>query len=134
MDYRILLLAFIGVGSLLTISGCSQDSMQQAAVVHQESQSHVDWSGTVDNTATVYVQGAKAWVDNVTGKPVQNTVADFQGVVPSSDGATVDLTRESGRGDIEIVEQPTKSNNYTAAVRIMDPEPGSDQYKFELTW
>lgn len=119
---------------LFTVAGCSNEQVQQSNLNQEQSQPHMSWSGDVDAGVTVFVQGGKAWIDDVSGKPVQNSASNFQGVLPNSDGVSVSLSEKSGRGDIEIVQQPTKDNNYTAGVRILDPEPASDHYQFTLKW
>jgi hypothetical protein len=96
--------------------------------------SQVTWSGSVDDTATVYFQGGKAWVDNVTGKPVEDANATFHGDLPSSALTDVSLIKTAGRGQVALTQQPTKDNNYTAAVRIVDLDPGRDHYQFTLKW
>jgi hypothetical protein len=116
--------------SLPAIPGCSPQQQEQ---IKQAQQHEVSWSGDVDDSATVYFQGGKSWVDNVTGKPVQNAVATFHGNLPS-DVVTASLQSHSGRGQVAITQQPTRDNNYTVAVRIVDPEPSSDHYAFVVTW
>jgi len=118
---------------LAVMAGCSQHDAQQVRQAVQQQQAHLAWSGDVDDTATVYVQAAKSWTDDVTGKGVQNVVAQFQGSLPS-DEATVSLKSKAGRGQVQITQQPTKDNNYTAGIRIIDPQPGSEHYQFMLTW
>ena len=39
-----------------------------------------------------------------------------------------------GRGQIEIAEQPNDQNNFTAKVRIVDPQNGADTYSFTMAW
>jgi hypothetical protein len=39
-----------------------------------------------------------------------------------------------GRGQIDLAEQPDEQNNYTAKVRIVDPQPGAGAYSFTLAW
>lgn len=127
MRVAMALCAFCG---LLALSGCSPQQQEQ---IKQAQQHEVSWSGDVDDTATVYFQSGKSWVDNVTGKPVQNAVTTFHGSLPS-DGVTASLQSHSGRGQVAITQQPTRDNNYTVAVRIVDPEPSSDHYSFVVTW
>jgi len=131
-QYRILS-SISAAFALITLMGCTPNTPQEIAQT-QQSQPHVTWNGDVDDSATVFVQVGKTWVDDVKGKPVENATSNFQGILPSSDGTTVTLASKAGRGDVEIVQQPTKDNNYTAGVRIMDPEAGKDHYKFVLTW
>jgi hypothetical protein len=109
---------------LLAMAGCNSVSQP-----HQ-----VTWSGDVDDTATVYFQDSRSWVDNVTGKPVQNINTVFQGELQPSSLITVKLVKTAGRGQVVIVQQPAKDNNFTAAVRIIDPEPAADHYQFTLKW
>ena len=119
------------------IAGCSNFQGNQAVAPDQQvqqSQPHVSWSGDIDDSATVFVQSGQAWVDDVTGKPVQNATTVFQGTLPANDGTTVKLASKVGRGTVAVVQQPTKDNNYTAGVRILDPEPGAGHYNFVLTW
>jgi len=96
--------------------------------------SQVTWSGSVDDTATVYFQGGKSWVDNVTGKPVEDANATFHGDLPANALTTVTLTKIAGRGQVALTQQPTKDNNYTVAVRVVDLDPDRDHYQFTLKW
>lgn len=124
------MLPIIAAALTIVASGCSHE---QRAEIQQRVQSSATWSGDVDDTATVYFQGGKSWVDDVTGKPVLATATVFQGTLPSAE-ATVKLDTKSGRGQVAITQQPTRDNNYTAAVRIVDPQPSSDHYTFRLVW
>jgi len=96
--------------------------------------SQVTWSGSVDDTATVYFQGGRSWVDNVTGKPVEDANATFHGDLPANALTTVTLAKIAGRGQVALTQQPTKDNNYTAAVRVVDLDPDRDHYQFTLKW
>jgi len=129
-NFRITLTA---AALLAGLTGCSQQDAQQVRQAVTPPEQHLIWSGDVDDSATVFVQSARSWSDDVTGKGVQNVVAQFQGTLPSSE-ATVSLKSKSGRGQVEITQQPTKDNNYTAGVRIIDPQAGSEHYQFVLTW
>lgn len=100
----------------------------------QSHSSQVTWSGDVDDAATVDFQGGRSWIDNATDKGVKNTSVVFHGTLPSTALTTVTLTKIAGRGQVELVQQPTKEDNYTAAVRVLDPEPGADHYQFVLKW
>ena len=43
------------------------------------------------------------------------------------------LTPREGRGQVEIVQQPTAENRYTTRIRITDPAPGYGHYDFNLS-
>ena len=112
------------VSATLLLAGCSVSNTP----------SQVTWSGSVDDTATVYFQGGKSWVDNVTGKPVEDATATFHGDLPSNALTNVALAKIAGRGQVALTQQPTKDNNYTAAVRVVDLDPNRDHYQFTLKW
>lgn len=99
-----------------------------------QAQASAAWSGDVDQAATVYFHGTRSWVDNVRGKAVANIVSDFNGRLPIHHRVDVHLEDVHGRGDVRITQQPTADNNYTAAVRVRDPQPGSGHYHFRLVW
>ncbi len=123
----------------LLVSGCQQanapapNQTPMTPVLAPKLASQVTWSGEVDDAVTVNIQASKAWSDNVSGKGVSDTVTNFVGALPAS-AVTTRLVSKSGRGMIEIVQQPTQSNNYTAAVRVIDNDNGSSHYEFTLTW
>jgi len=117
-------MALIGAAATLFLAGCNVSTTP----------SQVTWSGSVDDTATVYFQGGKSWVDNVTGKPVEDANATFHGDLPASALANVTLAKIAGRGQVALTQQPTKDNNYTAAVRVVDLDPDRDHYQFTLKW
>ena len=119
-----LTLRLLGVSIALLLTGCSVSTTP----------SQVTWTGSVDDTATVYFQGGKSWVDNVTGKPVEDASSTFHGDLPSTALTNVALTKIAGRGQVALTQQPTKDNNYTAAVRIVDLDPDRDHYQFTLKW
>ena len=50
---------------------------------------------------------------------------------PSGQVALQDI---QGRGQVELAEQPEPNNNYTAKIRVVDPEAGAGHYSFTLAW
>jgi hypothetical protein len=94
----------------------------------------ITWSGDVDQGATVFIHSHHVWVDNVIGKAVNNINMQIDADLPHDYAANVRLDDVRGRGSVELIRQPTADNNYTAAVRIRDPEPGRGQYHFRLEW
>ena len=53
--------------------------------------------------------------------------------LPSRD-VTITLDRHSGRGNVQVVQQPSSWNNYTAVIRIYDPAGGASFYDFSAFW
>lgn len=113
-----------------SVSPTAAPDVQPAPLVQT---GQLTWSGEVDDAATVYIQGGKTWLDNVSGKGVDNATSTFNGNLPSSD-VVLQLASHAGRGQVQIVQQPTRENNYTAAVLVIDPEAGKSQYTFAVKW
>ena len=90
------------------------------------------WSGDVDDTVIVYMHMRDVRTETVKGKPTENVNADPMGRVPDRP-SVVALDAWDGRGDVHIEEQPSPRNNFTAAIRIHDPQGGRGHYSFTLS-
>jgi len=93
----------------------------------------ISWSGSVDDTVDVYIQGGRVWEQVQSGKGVVGADARVSDSLPQS-RVQVSLTRVRGRGQVWIVQQPHRRNGYTAIVRIQDAPPGRGNYHFRLVW
>ena len=98
-----------------------------------QAQGRLAWSGDVDDRATVSLHGRDVQTQTVSGKSVSNSNSQVMGRLPTERPVFVSL-RKRGRGMVRIVQQPRPFNNYTAVVRIHDPQPGSGHYRFTLDW
>lgn len=92
----------------------------------------LNWSGDVDDTATVALSGRNVRTTANAGG-IRNERTNFRGVLPRDD-VRVRLDRSDGRGNVRIVQQPNSRNNYTTLVRIVDKEKGRSHYSFTLNW
>ena len=94
---------------------------------------HVTWSGTVDDTTTISVRGRDVTTRVVSGKSTSDVSSQVIGRLPDRP-VRVFLRQRSGRGQMRVVQQPNFGNNFTARVRIHDPQSGSSFYRFVLSW
>ena len=106
-----------------------------ATVVSAHAQQRVllDWSGRVDSVARISIQGGGARVSLVGTQ--DNGAGDLhvRNELPHRDG-TVTVQVASGRGDVDVVQQPHADNDYTAIVRIRDHSGGMDRYQLTALW
>ncbi len=93
----------------------------------------VVWSGDVDDTTIVYVHEHDVRTRDVSGKGSRNVSSEVFGRLPRGP-IQVFLDRREGRGRIRIIQQPRPDNDFTAAVRIQDPQSGRGHYSFSLRW
>ena len=93
----------------------------------------LDWSGDVDDRASVSIHGRDVRTQTLSGKSAANVNAQMFGRLPTERSVFVNVTKR-GRGRVRVVQQPRPFNNYTAVVRIYDPQPGAGHYRFRLEW
>ena len=91
------------------------------------------WSGDVDDRAQVTIHGRDVRTDTLSGKSVNNVNSQVFGRLPTDHPAFLTLDKR-GRGSVRVVQQPRPFNNFTAVVRIHDPQPGAGHYRFRLNW
>jgi len=104
-----------------------------AAPAHAQGHGRVHWSGNVDDTAVVYIHGTDVRTTTTSGKSAYNVNADENGRLPHRP-VTVFVEQQRGRGRIRIIQQPGPGNDFTAAVRVRDPQSGAGRYEFTLGW
>jgi hypothetical protein len=91
------------------------------------------WRGTVDGEVQLLVRRSEVEPRALSGLPASAASFNFTSPLPRR-AVDVRLEKKHGRGDIEIVQQPSRNNDFTAVVQIRDKKGGSDDYEFELIW
>lgn len=93
----------------------------------------ISWNGRVDNRVNIIIQGNNIRNEDVTSSGFQQGSQNMNGVLPRR-VSTVSVRKSSGRGTAFVVQQPNRSNDYTAIVQVSDPQGGSDNYRLEISW
>jgi hypothetical protein len=91
------------------------------------------WSGTVDEEIVITIRGSSASTRVLRGRNIQGEHYSFESPLPPRE-VSISLNKHDGRGSVEILERPSRHNNYSAVVRIRDEKGGADRYEFELSW
>jgi hypothetical protein len=91
------------------------------------------WRGQVDGSDYIMLRGSQVTVRHLKANPITDATFDLTDPLPRR-AVQVTLTKLRGRGRVELVQQPSYSNNYTAMVLIEDDEGSTDHYEFELSW
>lgn len=91
------------------------------------------WRGRVDDDIRIRIRGGTADVETIGGTPYYDGQPNFTSSLPNRRVA-VRLTKNRGRGDIFIEQQPSRENDFTAIIRIKDSRGGADNYEFTLDW
>lgn len=92
-----------------------------------------EWTGRVDREVQVVMRGNDVWTNNVGQTEYPRARMRVYGRVPRDNGqVTVQLM--NGRGDVDVIQQPSRSNNFTTIVRIRDRQSGSADYRLVAYW
>jgi len=93
----------------------------------------ISWSGRVDDTVVLRVQGDQIQTRVVHGASPWHVSSDVNAPLPSAP-VHVWLSNVHGRGSVELVREPSIDNNYTAVIRVKDARSGPGTYSFNLNW
>jgi hypothetical protein len=93
----------------------------------------VTWRGRVDQEANLLIRGSEVSVQTIAGGDATGAAFQFTSPLPARP-ADVKLLRTRGRGNIEIIQHPSRANDFTAIVRIRDDKGGAADYEFEMVW
>jgi hypothetical protein len=92
----------------------------------------IDWSGRVDNRVNVVIRGSVVTNQIVAGT-FRPGYQNMSGVLPRRN-ATVSVSKLEGRGTAFVIQQPNRSNDFTAIVQISDPPRSDDEYRLQIRW
>ena len=91
------------------------------------------WSGRVDGEIELEIQGNQVYERVLSGRPVSSVRRNFTSSLPRRD-VNVEVQLLDGRGNVDVIQQPSSRNNYRAVVRIRDSQGGADDYEIEVRW
>ena len=92
-----------------------------------------DWSGRVDREVRIVMHGRDARIQTGERAPFERPRLNVATSLPQRDGR-VSVRVEDGRGQVDVVQQPSADNDYTAIVRIRDRSSGVDNYRVTAYW
>ncbi|HUF04627.1 MAG TPA: hypothetical protein VMM38_10690 [Aridibacter sp.] len=93
----------------------------------------MNWQGNVDDTVQITIRGRVATARAISGRFPTAVVANFQDNLPRRP-VNVTVRSIEGRGDVRVIQQPSRENGFAAVIEIRDPRGGSDRYAFEASW
>ena len=127
-------LLFLSTAALAPAAN-AQENKPSAATSSERQNNTVVWRGEVDGTIDISLRHRSVQVSVVSGRSLRREQRDYrvQGFLPARP-LTVRLENVEGPGTVEITQQPTEANNFTAIVRVANPNPGRAEFRFTLAW
>lgn len=94
----------------------------------------LSWRGDVDDVAEIRIQGRRVEFRNRSGQFVRDVRYDVRGANLPRRPVSLELDVQRGRGSVEVVQEPSPFNGFTAVIRVVDRRAGSGIYDFDLRW
>ena len=94
----------------------------------------IRWSGRVDDVVELRINGRSVETITRSGRRVEDVNSNVRGAGLPNRDVTVTVDQDGGRGSVQVVQQPTAWNGYTAVIRIYDPQGGSSYYDLSAYW
>ena len=92
------------------------------------------WAGAVDGTTEIRVRQRDINYRTLSGNRPRDVQTQVNGAPLMSGNQTVELRDARGRGQVVVVQQPSRDNDYTAVIRVTDPQSGYGRYDFDVVW
>ena len=92
------------------------------------------WRGTVDDNVQLVIRDDQVEVRTIGGSEYHDATFNFTSPLPRRRGVQVSVNKLDGRGDVRVLQQPSRDNDFTAIVEIRDSKGGARQYEIEVVW
>ena len=87
----------------------------------------------VDDEAEFALHGDRLRMFTARGQQTRDVASECSTPLPQN-VETFRFRGIDGRGDVRLLEEPTRRNGWSAVVRIRDSKPGGEEYHFRLEW
>lgn len=91
------------------------------------------WRGTVDSRVRLEIRGTTIKATTMAGQGYGEGTFSFTNTMPRRN-VTVGVNKTKGRGSVQIIEQPSRDNDFTAVIDVIDPDGGAKEYQLEIFW
>lgn len=110
------------------------EGSRDRSITSTQAQGRIWWRGVVDGSDRIRFRGDQVTIEHIGAQPIRDATYDISTALPTRRAVVVTLRLIRGRGRVELVEQPSSRNRYSAIVLVDDPKGGTDTYEFELLW
>lgn len=91
------------------------------------------WRGRIDGSDSIVVKGSEVTARHLDGRLPKDSSMTLSAPLPAR-AVEIELRKIQGRGNVRLIERPSRWNDYQAVVLLEDDANGADFYEFELIW
>jgi hypothetical protein len=93
----------------------------------------MNWRGNVDDRIWIIVRGRNYEVRTVSGQNLGFGNGRFTSPLPNRN-VEIAAIKKQGRGDVKVIQQPSRFNNWEAIIEIYDSGSGARSYEVDIVW
>ena len=126
-------LAMAAVISLSIAASASIATAQYGRRDNNTRERILEWQGQVDREIRIQIDNRRASVIEVGSNERTRRRVNMYGSIPNRPG-TLYVQVLQGRGRVDVIQQPSARNGYTAVIRLRDPDGGAARYRIAAYW
>ena len=126
-------LAMAAVISLSIAASASIATAQYGRRDNNTRERLLEWQGQVDREIRIQIDNRRASVIEVGSNERTRRRVNMYGSIPNRPG-TLYVQVLQGRGRVDVIQQHSARNGYTAVIRLRDPEGGAARYRIAAYW
>ena len=88
----------------------------------------------IDGEAEVSVEGDRVFIRTLSGRDGRDDGSECNEPLPRGEVRNSNYEVKDSRGEIALLDQPSRRNGDRAVVRIRDSKGGEGRYHFRITW
>jgi hypothetical protein len=104
-----------------------------ATAFAQQGQELFEWTGRVDREVQIVMRGNSVSTNRVGPTESGRMNARAMSAMPRANGQVM-VRVLNGRGNVDVIQQPSVANGFTTVVRVQDPRAGQDDYRIVAYW
>ena len=132
--YKSVLAARVIAAAFVSLSlGAVTSSADAQNRRRDDSRRILEWQGQVDREIRIQIDNRRASVIEVGSNERTRRRVNMYGSIPNRPG-TLYVQVLQGRGRVDVIQQPSARNGYTAVIRLRDPAGGAARYRIAAYW
>lgn len=93
----------------------------------------MNWRGRVDDRIWISLNGRNFSVRTLSGQNLGSGSGRLTSPLPNRN-VEVSVVKRQGRGDVKVIQQPSRFNNWEAIIEIYDSGSGAREYELDIVW